>query len=600
VKNSRYRIVGLVGEGQFGKVYVAIHRETGELVALKELNPLQFSTKKFLREIRILLSLEHPNIIRCHGVEHHEGKRYLVTEYCEGGTLRDLLTSANPLTLEHKLKIIIDILDGLSYAHQEGIIHRDLKPENILLSVNSGGWKAKISDFGVAKIEKEDTVANISNIGDTGSPAYMAPEQFYGKYSYGSDLYSIRIIQYELILGDRPFRGSPYEIMLGHLNQQPNLPKHLPANLRLILREALQKLPQHRFRTALEMKEEVLKYVLDLENTQGSFYEETKQNEIKLDLIEEKNIDKENIIALKNKDNLLFQISEKKVTIRTINIDENKVNLCFKINYLFPETIIDLKLMDKGCAVITKDSQKRNIFSLHLCQDKKREFISIESNDFNCGIAKNSQWFAVNKTDNNEQGFQIIKTKNITPITPLINEFIPQQIIILDSRHGIVIYTQNDIEKNLTYFRFFNRRGIWYDTYTAFVNLRKVIYHSSDSKTLLAGEKQTNNLILLKFYPFSVKRIPLDFRSDFYYPIKTGFICASTSGDIALLDLKGNVLGTSNCQHTISAIASLNEETVLIITGKDGEQKQLIHRLKSQSNRLLAEVREQGTGNGEQ
>lgn len=587
MKNSHYRIVGLIGEGQFGKVYSAIHRQTGELVALKELNPLQFSTKKFLREIRILLSLEHPNIIRCHGVEHHEEKRYLVTEYCEGGTLRDLLNSANPLTLEHKLKIVIDILEGLSYAHKEGIIHRDLKPENILLSVTSQGWNAKISDFGVAKIEKEDTVANVSNIGDTGSPAYMAPEQFYGKYSYGSDLYSIGIILYELILGDRPFHGSPYEIMLGHLNHQPNLPKNLPTKLRLILREALHKLPQHRFRTALEMKEELLKYILDLENNQNNFYEEIRQNQIKLKLIEEKVIDSENTLSLQVKDNWLFHITENKVTIKTIDINEEKINLCFKINYLFPEKIIDVKIIDKGCAVVTQDSKKRNLFKIHLCQDKKRDIIPIESDDFNFGIAYNSQWLAVNKTENNEHGFQIIKRKNITPVTPLINDFIPQQIIILDSRHGIVIYTQNHIEKNLTYFRLFNRRGIWYDTYTAFLNLRNVVYHSSDSKTILAGEKQTNNLILLKFYPFSVKRIPLNFRSDFYYPTKTGFICASTSGDIALLDLKGNILGSCNCANPIKAIAPLNGKTTMIITENDGEQKQLIYRWECQNNKVV-------------
>ncbi len=581
MKNSHYRIVGLVGEGQFGKVYAAIHRETGELVALKELNPLQFSTKKFLREIRILLSLEHPNIIRCHGVEHHEGKRYLVTEYCEGGTLRNLLTSVNSLTLEHKLKIVIDILDGLSYAHKEGIIHRDLKPENILLSVTAGGWKGKISDFGVAKIEREDTVANLSNIGDTGSPAYMAPEQFYGKYSYGSDLYSIGIILYELILGDRPFSGSPHEIMLAHLNQQPKLPKHLPSHLHLILREALQKLPQHRFRTALEMKTEILKYVLDLENKENCFYQIIEKNEFELNLIEEKVIEKETVISLKINNNLLYQISEKKVTIKTINITEDKINICFKMNYLFPENIIDFKLIDNGCVVITKESAQKNIFQIYLCQDKKKTCIPIESDYFNCAVANNCQWFAVNKTDNNEQGFQIIKTNNLTPITPLINDFIPQQIIILDSRHGIVIYTQNEIEKNLTYFKLFNRRGIWYDTYTAFVPLRKIIHHCGDSQMLLAREKQTNNLILLKFYPFFVKRIPLDFRPDFYYPTKTGFICATTSGNIALLDLEGNVLGSSHCYYPIGAIASLNEEIIMIITGNDQGQKQLIYHLKT-------------------
>lgn len=585
MKNSHYRVVGLLGEGQFGKVYAAIHRETGELVALKELNPLQFSTKKFLREIRILVSLEHPNIIRCQGIEHHEGKRYLVTEYCEGGTLRDLLNSAHPLTLEHKLKIIIDILDGLNYAHREGIIHRDLKPENILLSVTSQGWKAKISDFGVAKIEWEDNLLKGgSNMGDTGSPAYMAPEQFYGKYSYSSDIYAVGVMLYEFILGHRPFSGTPYEIMLAHLNQQPKLPKHLSSHLHLILREALQKLPQHRFRTALEMKEEILKYVLDLNSRENSFYAKIEQKKLKLDLIEEKQLASENIICLKSRKNFLYQTSENKVIIKSFNIKQEKINFCFKTNYVFPEKIIDLRLLEQGCAVATKEPTKRNIFKIYLCQDKKKICIPIESDYFNFGIADNSRWFAVNKTDNNEQGFQIIKTKSLTPIIPLINDFTPQQIIIVDSCHGVVIYTQNEIGKNQTYFRLFNRRGIWYDSYTAFVNLRKIICHSRKSKTLLGAEKQTNNLILLKFYPFYVKRIPLDFRPDFYYPISTGFLCASTSGNIALLDLEGNVLGSSHCHHQIRAIAPLNQDIIMIITGNNVEQKQLIYRLKTNNN----------------
>lgn len=182
------------------------------------------------------------------------------------------------MNIEYKLKIIIDILEGLSHAHKEGIIHRDLKPENILLSVTSQGWKAKISDFGIAKIEVEDAIANISNMGDTGSPAYMAPEQFYGKYSYGSDIYSVGIILYELITGVRPFSGTPSEIMFAHLNRQPKFPKNLSPNLRLILREALQKLPQHRFRTASEMKAQILQCVLDLENKDVGFYEEIRKS----------------------------------------------------------------------------------------------------------------------------------------------------------------------------------------------------------------------------------------------------------------------------------------------------------------------------------
>ena len=258
-------MLSLAGEGQFGKVYSAIHRQTGELFALKQLDAQKFSTKKFLRETRILLSLDHENIIRCQGLEHSKKHRFLVTEYCDSGTLRDFIDSSISLNIEQKLKIIVDILSGLSSVHLKGIIHRDLKPENILLTVSPNGWVAKISDFGVAKIESEDKGNDTNSLGDTGSPAYMAPEQFYGKYSYSSDIYGMGIVLYELLTGKRPFSGSPKEIMIGHLNYLPDIPSDLPPLLQDTLKMALAKLPSHRFRTAKEMKAQILRCLLALE-----------------------------------------------------------------------------------------------------------------------------------------------------------------------------------------------------------------------------------------------------------------------------------------------------------------------------------------------
>ena len=91
VKRSKYRILGLVGQGQFGRVFCGCHRKTGKIVALKDLDQYRFPTNKFLRELRFLLSLQHPNIVTCHALEHTPTGRYLVMDYCEGGTLRTLM-----------------------------------------------------------------------------------------------------------------------------------------------------------------------------------------------------------------------------------------------------------------------------------------------------------------------------------------------------------------------------------------------------------------------------------------------------------------------------------------------------------------------------
>lgn len=249
-RSQKYRILGLIGQGQFGQVFCAVHRRTGQFVALKNLDHYRFPTHKFLRELRFLLSLQHVNIVNCQSLEHTATGRYLVMDYCEGGTLRQLMNADGTLTLTQKINLIGDVLAGLQHAHSRGIIHCDIKPENILLTLQPGTWRAHISDFGIARLMQNESMQAGSN---TGSPAYMAPERFYGQYSLLSDLYAVGVMLYELILGERPFSGTPQELMTAHLNQPIALPDEMPIELQTILRTALQKLPARRFRSAADM-----------------------------------------------------------------------------------------------------------------------------------------------------------------------------------------------------------------------------------------------------------------------------------------------------------------------------------------------------------
>jgi len=245
---SKYHILRLVGQGQFGRVFCALHRETRCLVALKEI-ARQSSTSKFLRELCFLLSLEHPNIVTCQAIEHSQTKRYLIMDYCEGGTLRDLIRP-DVLSLAQRLKLIADVLVGLDHAHSRGIVHCDIKPENILLSWHNPSWIARISDFGIARFNQE---LSSESLGDTGSPAYMAPERFYGQYSPASDLYAVGVMLFELVVGYRPFSGLPGELMSAHLNQAVKVPDSVPFLLKTIILTAMQKLPARRFASAAEM-----------------------------------------------------------------------------------------------------------------------------------------------------------------------------------------------------------------------------------------------------------------------------------------------------------------------------------------------------------
>ena len=249
---SKYRLLGLVGQGQFGRVFCAIHRQTGELVALKNLERERFSTHKFLRELRFLLSLQHPNIVTCKALEHTPTGRCLVMDYCEAGTLRSLMDDEIKLALPQSLKLVTDILAGLEHAHSHGIIHCDIKPENILLNVQVYGWTAKISDFGIARLIQELPELPTDR-GNTGSPAYMAPERFYGQYSQASDIYSVGVLLFELLAGHRPFSGTPLELMSAHLNQAVRLPESIPVIWQPIIVQALQKLAARRFHSAAAM-----------------------------------------------------------------------------------------------------------------------------------------------------------------------------------------------------------------------------------------------------------------------------------------------------------------------------------------------------------
>jgi serine/threonine-protein kinase len=258
VKNYdfHYEILKQIGQGQFSKVFCATDRQSGKLVALKQLDRQHFPTRLFLRELNFLVSLQHPNIVGFQGLEYSSNGRYLVMDYCEGGTLRNLMKSEVKLSIVQIINLVNDILLGLEYAHNREIVHCDLKPENILLEPQETSWIARISDFGIARLLNEAN-CSIVGAGATGSPAYMAPERFYGRYSFASDLYAVGVILFELITGTRPFEGIPGDLIKAHLNQRVVIPDTVPFILRSTITNALQKLPQRRFASAEEMRKSI-------------------------------------------------------------------------------------------------------------------------------------------------------------------------------------------------------------------------------------------------------------------------------------------------------------------------------------------------------
>ncbi|MEN9239786.1 MAG: serine/threonine-protein kinase [Thermostichales cyanobacterium SZTDM-1c_bins_54] len=251
--HSSYEFLGLAGSGQYGQVYCARRRSNQRIVALKELPLHRFPTHALLRELRFLLMLDHPNLTRCEALEHAQEGRYLVLEYCEGGTLRDWLEQNPPYHLHQILHWIRQILLGLEHAHQAGVIHCDVKPENVLLHLTAAGWTMKLTDFGIAKVHQPQT----TDLSMTGSAAYMAPERFYGQFSPAVDIYAVGVMLYEMLLGSRPFSGSPGQLMHDHLNRRLKLGTELPPLVRPIVQRALEKLPARRYPSAAAMAKDI-------------------------------------------------------------------------------------------------------------------------------------------------------------------------------------------------------------------------------------------------------------------------------------------------------------------------------------------------------
>ena len=249
-----YQIIGVLGAGGMGKVYKVKNQISDRVDALKVLLPNLADdpdlADRFIREIKVLASLNHPNIAGLRTAFRQENQLLMVMEYVEGTTLEER-TKAGPIPLRDALSYITQVLSALGYAHKHGVIHRDIKPANMMLTPDN---IIKLMDFGIAKTK---TDKKLTQTGTTmGSLFYMSAEQVQGNELDGrSDLYSVGVSLYELVTGSRPFQGkSDFDIMVAQLQQAPLPPiqmmPDLPKALNEIIMISLEKDPAKRFQTA--------------------------------------------------------------------------------------------------------------------------------------------------------------------------------------------------------------------------------------------------------------------------------------------------------------------------------------------------------------
>ncbi|NUN64271.1 serine/threonine protein kinase [Pseudanabaena biceps] len=543
---SKYRILGLVGRGQFGKVLCARLRDTGKLVALKELEHKRFPTSKLLRELRFLLTLQHAHIVACTALVHHQNYRYLVMEYCEGGTLRDLMNHTKNLSVKQCFDLINDILLGLEHAHAANIIHCDIKPENVLLKITSKGWLAKISDFGIARLSQEsDSEGN-----NTGSPGYMAPERFYGQFSAGSDIYAVGIILYELLVGKRPFSGMPTELMNAHLNYRVLIPDSIPRSLASIIIKSLEKLPKRRYSSSSEMRLDLaavlqsedfskIKTAVSSESCTTILFAQKSQYFAQTEIPEK-------VISLVGTEKSRFySVSQFLLHWHSLALDHK-------------EQIIKSEYEITAIAFARKTlfvSTKRSIYQF---VQGKPKFLYQFSQDqtFNWVISPHGDWIAIS-TGNQ------LEIRNLVYGRAMRLEFAARAlscIIAFDQHHLLAI--ANKPETNESRAIVISRRcNIMYRLSLPMQIASGIATFTRDRVLLLEADNR-RNIYLLDVKPYRLLRIPLEYDVLLMAATPWGFAITSKYNEcqtiLILLDLRGNDIGNLIIDGEVTAIAPID------------------------------------------
>jgi serine/threonine protein kinase len=262
---GKYRVLEPLGRGGMARVYRGYHPELERHVAIKVLCPELVGEPflaRFQREARSVAALRHPNIVQVFDFDVQDGLYYMVMELLEGDTLHarlnDYRVRGQPMPWGDTARILLDVLDGLAYAHSQGVIHRDIKPGNILLTREG---QAVLSDFGIAHIV--GGTQHTASGAWVGTASYMAPEQgMEGQSDARSDIYSVGVVLYEMLLQRAPFEAdTPLALLIKHAREPLPCPRavdpSIPAPLERVAIVALAKAPEDRYQGAEEMAQAV-------------------------------------------------------------------------------------------------------------------------------------------------------------------------------------------------------------------------------------------------------------------------------------------------------------------------------------------------------
>ncbi len=535
---SDYRLIDLVGQGQFAQVYCAVHRKTGQLVALKKTRHAPESSSQ---EPFILAELNHPNLVCAQAISQTNTGYQFILEYCEGGTLRSHLNTAAPLPLQAVKALIGDILKGLSCIHGQSIIHGDLKPENILLSyrpaVHISGVKAlaprliaKIGDFGSARFIEFPSRSRR----EIGSPTYAAPERFDGQSSHASDLYSVGVMLYELLWGDRPFSGNPDSLRQAHQTQPVPLPDSLSDAARVLLATALHKRPDQRFKNALDM----LSALQQLEQ--------------------------------------LHQVTASTAPLWTnvtrASVADHALSAVSTAGIRAP--IERLIALPQGCGILTAQS-------FHLLTPQRQLLpIAQFENDTWIAITPNGQWLMAlskqfpwqHRNRNQGQYYRLSAASQLSGpltgqksvltgslLTSLQAEIV--QILAIDARHLLRIRTSAQAFK--TYIEVFTRRGQFVGQLSFNLPIAQISLTAIPYQLIARTATANSGLILISLKPFQIQQLA-DYSDVQRVSVLSWGYLVSSQQQLLVLDNFGHLVSRLEGLPTADAIASLGDRQLLL------------------------------------
>lgn len=259
----QYEILDRISEGGMATVFTARRLPDGQTVALKILRE-QYATdvefvERFQREAKAVSELEHPHMVRVYDSGIDGDVHYIAMEYVQGENLKELLRARGRLEPEEAIGIVAQVCEALEFAHGHGIVHRDIKPQNIMLTREG---QVKVTDFGIARAASAATITQTGTV--LGSVQYLSPEQARGAIvGRAADIYALGVVLYEMVTGRLPFDGdTPVAIAIKHIHQMPPRPRALvpilPARLEGIILHAIAKSPYERYRSAGELRSDLL------------------------------------------------------------------------------------------------------------------------------------------------------------------------------------------------------------------------------------------------------------------------------------------------------------------------------------------------------